>query len=372
MRGMNPSVRSYVGSTFAIVFILSFPVLLFAATSIPDTIAVMRVGATSSVQAERILHIGMRGDDVAQLQTDLSALDGIYPGKIVSGYYGELTAAAVRRFQAKERMVATGTAATTGYGQAGRATLMRLRLVKISIACDSTRPDYLTCLNDYYADYAKRNATAEALLLLTAAIKRDPAFGLACHTVMHQIGHAGAREYKTLGSAFTKGSPECQNGYYHGVVEELLGSIPIDSVSADDLRGYCANAKLSSSSTFAELNCIHGVGHALIFMTHNDLPGALVRCYDFLNDKTKSECSAGAFMQNALAGNPHATSSEVGVDVLSAICAQAAGDQSGCWLWLGALQVAKKDGNTTRAAALCTTLESPLYREQCLQKITQS
>ena len=50
----------------------------------------------------------------------------IYPEKIVSGYYGALTQAAVQRFQRKYGIVVSGTPRTTGFGLLGPKTRARL------------------------------------------------------------------------------------------------------------------------------------------------------------------------------------------------------------------------------------------------------
>ncbi|PJE64564.1 MAG: hypothetical protein COU90_01855 [Candidatus Ryanbacteria bacterium CG10_big_fil_rev_8_21_14_0_10_43_42] len=55
----------------------------------------------SSFTFTRELQLGDENNDVLQLQTFLAGDASLYPEGIVSGYYGSLTQAAVRRFQAK-------------------------------------------------------------------------------------------------------------------------------------------------------------------------------------------------------------------------------------------------------------------------------
>lgn len=75
----------------------------------------------------RILSFGSSGSDVTQLQkffisqNFLAARDG-------TGYFGALTQAAVRKWQAQYNIVSSGTPATTGYGTVGpktRATIIQ-------------------------------------------------------------------------------------------------------------------------------------------------------------------------------------------------------------------------------------------------------
>src|SRR3989344_500146 len=76
----------------------------------------------------RILYIGSTGDDVSRLQSFLARDASIYPERLVSGYYGPLTEAAVKRWQVKYNIVSSGTAATTGYGQVGPRTAAAMSL----------------------------------------------------------------------------------------------------------------------------------------------------------------------------------------------------------------------------------------------------
>lgn len=78
----------------------------------------------------RSLTIGATGDDVTRLQQFLARDPGIYPEALVSGYYGSLTEAAVKRWQTKYHVVSSGDAASTGFGVVGPRTA-----AAISILC---------------------------------------------------------------------------------------------------------------------------------------------------------------------------------------------------------------------------------------------
>lgn len=78
----------------------------------------------------RSLTIGSSGEDVTRLQQFLARDTAVYPEGQVSGYYGPLTEAAVKRWQVKYHIVSSGTAGTTGYGVVGPRTA-----AAISILC---------------------------------------------------------------------------------------------------------------------------------------------------------------------------------------------------------------------------------------------
>lgn len=63
--------------------------------------------------------------------------DFTYPD--ITGYFGPITEAAVKQFQAREGIVFSGTRFTTGYGQVGPLT--RARIAEVSAVVEDTLPD---------------------------------------------------------------------------------------------------------------------------------------------------------------------------------------------------------------------------------------
>lgn len=72
------------------------------------------------------LDIGDRGSEVTELQTYLATNASIYPEGLITGYFGQLTKAAVERFQTTQGIVSNGTPATTGYGRVGPRTMLMI------------------------------------------------------------------------------------------------------------------------------------------------------------------------------------------------------------------------------------------------------
>jgi peptidoglycan hydrolase-like protein with peptidoglycan-binding domain len=79
-------------------------------------------GAVFTINLSR----GMTHTQVRLLQEYLKKNSALYPEGTISGYFGGLTEAAVKRFQAKYGIVSSGTVATTGYGRVGPATRAKL------------------------------------------------------------------------------------------------------------------------------------------------------------------------------------------------------------------------------------------------------
>lgn len=66
---------------------------------------------------------GSSGDAVSRLQKFLAEDPGVYPEAIVSGTFGSLTEAAVKRWQVKFNILTSGTPDTNGFGTIGPRTV---------------------------------------------------------------------------------------------------------------------------------------------------------------------------------------------------------------------------------------------------------
>ena len=67
-----------------------------------------QLNVVNTVELIRSLRQGMSGDDVKALQAVLAADSSIFPSGSISGFYGNLTAEAVKKFQKKHGFEAVG------------------------------------------------------------------------------------------------------------------------------------------------------------------------------------------------------------------------------------------------------------------------
>lgn len=72
---------------------------------------------------------GMTNTNVRNIQTYLASNPTFYPQGLVTGYYGDLTVAAVQKFQAYHGIVSSGSPASTGYGRVGPSTLAKMNIL---------------------------------------------------------------------------------------------------------------------------------------------------------------------------------------------------------------------------------------------------
>ncbi len=85
---------------------------------------------------------GASGANVTSIQSYLATTQ-FYPEKLVTGYYGPLTQAAVERFQAYYGIVSSGSPSATGYGRVGPSTLAKMNILisgGVSSGADTSAP----------------------------------------------------------------------------------------------------------------------------------------------------------------------------------------------------------------------------------------
>ncbi len=114
----------------------------------------------------------------------------------------------------------------------------------------------------------------------------------SCHQAAHRAGHIG---YKMFGDkAFVEYGPECQSGYYHGVLEAYFQEHGTENIK-DSVDSLCKG----SNNSFFEHQCVHGIGHGLEAWANYELLDALAAC-DQLSRRQDS-CWGGVFMENLAA-----------------------------------------------------------------------
>lgn len=334
------------------------PTALFASMELGITSEVSRVHDSHSV---RVLHYGMHGNDVRDLQAELSTLPLVYQSGKVTGFFGSRTVAAVTRFQKQEQANFESTSSPTKYGTVDTHTANMIRLRVTQKKCPLDMRARQSCLEKNYTHYANYSGVDSALSLLRLEVSNEPRFAGACHSVMHQIAHVAVHEFKNFGNAMYHGTTLCQNGYYHGVVEEYLRNENVDVLTPTDLQNFCRTSLSATSLATDTLNCIHGIGHALMYMTRNDLPKSLVRCGDFLDDHMRSQCLTGAFMQEGFI----ATSSKQSViDKEVQGCTQSQ-EQDQCFINLSAKTMSEAGINANEIAHYCDTLKDVSNQQIC-------
>jgi len=164
-------------------------------------------------------------------------------------------------------------------------------------AClESRRGDPLTpeCWEAEMVDALKDGGLTLAFSRVNELYLGEPAFRRNCHDVMHILGTAAFREFKTSNDIVTE--PEtvyCGYGFYHGFIEAMWVVNGMSDFST--VRTYCERTETEGSA--ASGPCFHGIGHAVF----DSLPGTLWRDRDAMTTSALSACMSALFDTQARA-----------------------------------------------------------------------
>lgn len=124
----------------------------------------------------------------------------------------------------------------------------------------------------------------------------------SCHAFTHFLGRALYKKLGSIPDAYSQVDFTCHGGSYHGVLEAFLDEhkTTIDEISGKELAQICADSpkKVTKSQNQIVTECLHGYGHAFMFITEADLPKSLAYC-DKLDPIHQERCWGGAFMENS-------------------------------------------------------------------------
>src|SRR3989344_2241962 len=113
--------KNVLGVFVAIVFISTFGASTANAAECPQIIYDLYFGVRDT-----LIYID---GQVSALQKFLAEDNEVYPEGLVTGFFGNLTEQAVKRFQAKYGVVSSGSPETTGYGMVGPKTRAKIQEV---------------------------------------------------------------------------------------------------------------------------------------------------------------------------------------------------------------------------------------------------
>ena len=121
----------------------------------------------------------------------------------------------------------------------------------------------------------------------------------SCHEVMHYVGRHVYEQAGKVGTALSTCSSVCFEGCLHGVAEGyvLKKNITLDTVT-NEIPSICG--KISDYDKPALFNqCIHGIGHAMMLLTQNEVLDSLKFCDVLKTEKESELCYSGVFMENS-------------------------------------------------------------------------
>ncbi len=227
-----------------------------------------------------------------------------------------------------------------------------------------------SCYIYYYRDLAKERGSGVALETLDARKRYDGKLAASCHEAMHEIGRASFRETGSIKAAYAKADYSCWGGYLHDAVEASLPETELDRIASTTVREMCDGTDENGPRSFERFSCVHGVGHALMLVSENDLPGSLERCRDLGDEWEGIQCANGAFMQNMFAKYNEHDTDYLPTDDLRFPCDISPVEyQVACYQVQARLILDATEWDFDRSFAFCSTLDSDANRFACADGI---
>ena len=130
--------------------------------------------------------------------------------------------------------------------------------------------------------------------------ERSPDILAGCHSLMHFTGQVAFLRSRNVSRSLSEGNPVCFAGYYHGVLEEYLTEKSADAEDPEvraEVPNLCEPVKTQARKKYNE--CLHGLGHALMFLTEDGLPDSLALCDLLPTADEQGWCYSGVFMENS-------------------------------------------------------------------------
>lgn len=170
------------------------------------------------------------------------------------------------------------------------------------------------CYDAFLNTYTAENGQDTAALLATLETARVDNSTIAnnCHALSHAIGRWTYQQLGNIADSFQACDQTCSAGCFHGVMERLfLAEAEGGSdthISYDEIRfllpELCLPENLNTTDQTKIFQCLHGLGHAVLYGLNYDLNVSLMSCDVLLSDYDRESCYGGVFMENVTAYDP--------------------------------------------------------------------
>ena len=224
------------------------------------------------------------------------------------------------------------------------------------------------CYEKHYQNMVASGTISAAFVDLKVRYDQDTTVRAFCHPLVHVIGRAATQKYPDVSQAYTKGDHFCWSGYYHGVMEGILYE-----TAPEDLPGVinsiCQNIPGRESYSFDYYNCVHGLGHGVMYITQSELFEALVLCDNLQGGWEKESCYGGVFMENVITDfENHFTKYLKPEEPLYPCTAVPEKNKHACYLMQTSYVLKVNGYNFADAFEQCSTVEEQ-HKDTCYQSV---
>ncbi len=190
----------------------------------------------------------------------------------------------------------------------GLTSISALPSLEAIKSCMTSR-ESAACLDHLFRRALQSHSTLELLQLIRHFEAEDPDTRRDCHPIVHAIGRETFYRNGTIHASFSACDQTCHSGCYHGAVERFLRGDDLYSQvdrhpSQAELKKKAATACDSNVPARLRFQCLHGLGHALLYFSRYQLIPSLEACDALPEDWSQSSCYGGVFMENVSNATP--------------------------------------------------------------------
>ncbi|MBI4080366.1 MAG: hypothetical protein HY430_01195, partial [Candidatus Levybacteria bacterium] len=192
-----------------------------------------------------------------------------------------------------------------------------------------------------------------------------------CHEVTHYLSRLEYDNQNSIAKVYAQCDSTCHGGCYHGTLEAYLKQKTNDTGFnlASEFAKVCGKAQDYQKPI--ELNeCLHGMGHAAMFVTNMELKQSLKLCDTISNQQYKERCYTGVFMENSSSSTSfdHVSIYIKKDDPFYPCNALSEKYQSLCWQYQSSYFSIISNQDWRKVADLC--LQTPnKYQDRCFRTI---
>ena len=165
------------------------------------------------------------------------------------------------------------------------------------------------CLDQLFRSALEKHTTSEVLQSIDRFETEDPELRRDCHPVVHAVGRETYRLKGNIHDSFLACDQTCHSGCYHGSVERFLRGDALYSQvdqhpSAAELKKKALIACDPDVPVRFRFQCLHGLGHAIMFFSRYQLTQSLEVCDVLADAWSQNSCYGGVFMENVFNATP--------------------------------------------------------------------
>lgn len=167
--------------------------------------------------------------------------------------------------------------------------------------CPTSGRERFNCYSDFITSKTTHEGIEEAFVDLKERYNAGDQYIISqCHQFTHVIGRAATQLFPTVAEAYNYGDTFCWSGYFHGIMEAIIAEMGIEQIP-HRLNDICATIPGKESYSFNYYNCVHGLGHGVMYVESHELFKALELCNNLEGSWERSSCYGGVFMENVIA-----------------------------------------------------------------------